>query len=321
MRLLRWLPDGELILTKNLTENIPSYAILSHTWGPDDEEVNFDDLKTKNWRNKAGYDKIRFCGQQARKDGLRYFWVDTCCIDKANHAELSEALISMFGWYRNAVKCYVYLSDVVSPIREDGTMRNDWKFDFTYSRWFSRGWTLQELLAPKIVEFFSREGQPLGDRTSLEQLIHQTTRIPLTALQGSLLSLFSIDERMRWAAKRQTKRKEDQAYCLFGIFGVYLPILYDEGDNAFIRLEEEIVKSLNREKPDTLAYISYISFLSLRSNISTTNTPLQALRMTVSTHQRESKTINQPVITRLSQQMQDSSRVTSYLRSPILRKD
>src|ERR1700712_1296537 len=114
MHLLK-LDNGNPVLTRFLAGNIPSYAILSHRWEADDQEVTFKDLTNGIGLNKLGYGKIRFCGEQARRDGLQYFWVDSCCIDKANYAELQYALNSMFCWYRNATRCYVYLSDVHSP--------------------------------------------------------------------------------------------------------------------------------------------------------------------------------------------------------------
>jgi hypothetical protein len=112
MRLLERKNDGEFTLTKDIIDNIPNYTILSHTLGADTEEVTFRDLTDGTGKDKTGYNKIRFCGEQARHDGLQYFWVDTCCIDKSNNAELAEAINSMFRWYRHAAKCYVYLSDV-----------------------------------------------------------------------------------------------------------------------------------------------------------------------------------------------------------------
>ena len=244
MRLLKFDSCGELSLTKDLNEDIPSYAILSHTWGADDDEVTFDDLKNRSAKSKAGYAKIRFCGEQARRDGLQYFWVDTCCIDKANYTELAEAIVSMFRWYREAVKCYVYLSDVSVRSDDENQIEQIRESEFRKSRWFTRGWTLQELLAPKSVEFFSREGVRLGDRNMLEREIHEITGIPIAALRGAPLSEFSVDEKMRWAEKRTTKRKEDKAYCLLGIFNLFMFLIYGEGENAFIRLKDEINKSL-----------------------------------------------------------------------------
>jgi len=244
MRLLERDDMGEFRLTEDLpniaTPEIPPYAILSHTWG--DEEVLFKDLEDGTAKNKAGYVKIRFCGDQAGRDGLKFFWVDTCCIDKSDAAELQHALNSMFQWYRNAAKCYVYLTDV-SDHKRDADDNHKWELAFRNSRWFTRGWTLQELIAPPVVEFFSKERERLGDKKSLEQQIHDVTGIPLGALQGSTLSDFSIEERMSWTGKRNTTRKEDKAYSLFGIFGLHIPLLYGEGeDAAFGRLREKISK-------------------------------------------------------------------------------
>ena len=159
MHLLEYNNDGEFSLTKDFGDDIPRYAILSHTWGADTEEVTFRDLMDGTGKSKAGYDKIRFCGEQARRDGLQYFWVDTCCIDKSNNNELSEAINSMFRWYRNAAKCYVYLSDVLRPAFDMNDKSNQlpWESAFRKSRWFTRGWTLQELIAPASVEFFSKD--------------------------------------------------------------------------------------------------------------------------------------------------------------------
>jgi Heterokaryon incompatibility protein (HET) len=237
MRLLKRNSAGELSLTENLVgDDIPEYAILSHTWGANTEEVTFQDLKDGTGKAKSGYKKIYFCKEQARHDGLQYFWVDTCCIDKSSSAELSEAIISMFRWYRNAAKCYVYLTDISRP-------QQSWELAIRKSRWFTRGWTLQELLAPVSVEFFSKDWEQLGDKKSLERHIHEITGIPVKALQGSLLSNFSVKERLLWAEKRHTTREEDNAYSLLGIFNIQIPVLYGEGrENAFKRLREEIDK-------------------------------------------------------------------------------
>jgi hypothetical protein len=243
MRLLSIDDSGEISLTRNYIHDIPVYAILSHTWGPDDDEVTYDDLESGSGRVKPGYAKIEFCGQQATKDGLRYFWVDTCCIDKSNHTELSEAIASMFRWYRNAAKCYAYLSDVSINDRGPGSDRYCWESAFRKSRWFTRGWTLQELIGPKSVEFFSKERERLGDKHSLERQIHEITTIPVKAFQEGFLSIYSIEERKRWAEKRETTRKEDKAYCLLGIFNVFIPLIYGEEDHAFVRLTDEIEKS------------------------------------------------------------------------------
>jgi hypothetical protein len=157
------------------------YAILSHTWGQPNEEVTFEDMESSG-RGKAGYKKIKFCGEQAARDGLQYFWVDSCCIKKSSDPELSEAINSMYRWYSRAARCYVYLSDV--SIGEDSghPSQSTWEWTFRASRWFSRGWTLQELLAPDSVEFFSQEGKKLGDKRSLARQIHEITGISLLAL-------------------------------------------------------------------------------------------------------------------------------------------
>ena len=157
MRLLQYNNRGDFSLTEFFESNIPKYAILSHRWGP--EEVTLADLKNGNYKKMAGYGKIQFCGEQAKRDGLQYFWVDTCCIDKSNSTELAEAINSMFRWYRDATKCYVYLRDVSRPqsYSADGS-NEDWESTFRKSAWFRRGWTLQELIAPASVDFFCKEG-------------------------------------------------------------------------------------------------------------------------------------------------------------------
>jgi len=248
MRLLSLQGDGGVSMTSQLLdEDIAQhrYAILSHTWGKDSDEVTFEDILEGSGRDKAGYDKIKFCGEQAARDGLHYFWVDTCCIKKSSDAELSEAINSMFRWYQGAARCYVYLPDVPRRVDmgDEPNSRSTWKLAFRKSRWFTRGWTLQELLAPEFVEFFSKEKERLGDKESLKQLLNDITGIPLEALQGCHLSRFPINERMSWAVKRETKRKEDEAYSLLGIFNIHMPLIYGEGkENAFFRLKEEIEK-------------------------------------------------------------------------------
>jgi hypothetical protein len=230
MRLLAYNNDGEFSLTEFFGDDIPEqYAILSHRWGP--EEVTLADLTDGTGKKMAGYSKIQFCGEQARRDGLQYFWVDTCCIDKSNAVELQEAITSMFRWYQNAVKCYVYLSDVSTAKRKRSTSLSacDWESAFRASRWFTRGWTLQELLAPSSVEFFSQEGKLLGNKKNLEQQIHETTGIAVSAIRGAPLSHFGVKERLLWAENRQTTREEDKAYSLLGIFNVYMPLIYGEG--------------------------------------------------------------------------------------------
>jgi ankyrin repeat protein len=238
MRFLQLKGDDTFSLVEYFGKDLPPYAILSHTWGADHEEVSLKDLIEGNGTDRDGYRKLLFCGKQAAKDNLEFFWVDTVCIDRTSSAELHEALNSMFRWYQTAVKCYAYLSDV--SIRDT----KDTSKSFQQSRWFTRGWTLQELIAPASVEFFSAEGDRIGDRISMIEDIHHITRIPVEVLRGSPLASFSTDERMSWAQGRETKREEDAAYSLLGIFDVYMPLIYGEGrDNALARLERKINKS------------------------------------------------------------------------------
>ncbi|KAH7354734.1 heterokaryon incompatibility protein-domain-containing protein [Rhexocercosporidium sp. MPI-PUGE-AT-0058] len=250
MRLLRLQDGGKFSLEEFQRKDIPRYAVLSHTWGMDHEELTFKDLMDGTGTAKAGYKKIQFCTTQAACDGLQFSWVDTCCIDKSSSAELSEAINSMFRWYHDAAKCYVYLPDVSisGSIENDLSSQLAWKSAFRLSRWFTRGWTLQELLAPTSIEFFSVEGERLGDRDSMMQEIHEITGISVRALQGSPLPEFDTDERMSWAANRETKREEDAAYSLLGIFDVHMPLLYGEGrKKALIRLHRKIKKALRDE--------------------------------------------------------------------------
>jgi len=251
MRLLERQNACEYRLTDNLIDrDIPRYAILSHTWGRDTEEVDFEDMMAGSGRNKTGYNKIEFCGERAAGDDLKYFWVDSCCIKKSSSAELSEAIISMFRWYNRAAKCYVYLSDVFIGENDVQQSQSIWEPAFRASKWFTRGWTLQELLAPISVEFFSSDCKRLGDKESLKLQIQEISGIDIQALQGSPLSEFTIVERMRWAAKRVTKLEEDRAYCLVGIFGVSMAAQYGEGrESAFKRLRSKIDKASDRKSP------------------------------------------------------------------------
>lgn len=247
MRLLETNDNCEFSLTRDFVVDIPCYAILSHTWGNDTEEVTFKDIKDGTGKFKAGYKKIQFCGEQAKRDGIPYFWVDTCCIDKTNNSELTEAINSMFRWYSNAEKCYAYLSDVSSSTIDNNDSSNQppWESAFRRSKWFTRGWTLQELIAPTSVEFFSKDWQKLGDKASLRQYIHEITGISVKALERVSLSDFSVDERFSWAEKRVTTRIEDNAYSLLGIFDIYMGLIYGEGrENALRRLRQKIDKAL-----------------------------------------------------------------------------
>lgn len=238
MRLLQCDENGNYSLVDTTSSaDIPPYAILSHTWGSD--EVVFSDLAKipSEWQQKTGFPKIDFCAKQTRRDGLHYFWVDTCCIDRTSSQELQTAINSMFRWYRDADRCYVYLPDVSGPAPHDNALRQ--------SRWFTRGWTLQELIAPKVVEFFSKEGTLIGSKQSLEPFICDITGIPSAALRGAPLSDFPVSERQAWIRGRQTKYEEDMAYSLLGIFDVHMPLIYGEGrEKAQKRLQEEVQKAI-----------------------------------------------------------------------------
>jgi hypothetical protein len=246
MRLLQCTDgkDDEFSLTSDLPPaDIPPYAILSHTWGPDSDEVTYKDVIEGTGKDKIGYKKIRFCAKQAERDRLKYFWVDTCCIDKSDPIEVQRSINSMFRWYRNASRCYVYLSDMLAGSEGDQQSDPAWQSAFRGHRWFKRGWTLQELLAPVSVEFFAQDGRHLGDKLSLAPIIHNITGISIHALRDNRLSQFDVEERFRWAEKRETKYEEDWAYCLLGIFEVFMPLIYGEGkENAIRRLRKEIAE-------------------------------------------------------------------------------
>jgi hypothetical protein len=273
MHLLQLQADGELSLDVFYGKQIPQYAILSHTWIANHEEVTFKDVMKGKGKGKAGYQKLRFIATQASKDGLKYFWVDTCCIDKGSSAELQEAINSMFRWYQKSSKCYVYLTDVsveTSSGVADGqpsVPRRPWQEAFLQSKWFTRGWTLQELLAPQSVQFFSKEGNLLGDKLSLWPDIVRVTSIPLDILQGSYAYLlqYDVEKRLSWAAERVTTREEDAAYSLLGLFDLHMPLLYGEGrTKAFMRL--------HRERESVIVYENLHNPATQRIQVSTSDT-------------------------------------------------
>ncbi|KAK3356831.1 hypothetical protein B0T25DRAFT_566160 [Lasiosphaeria hispida] len=222
-----------------LDDEAPPYAIVSHTWGDDHEELTLLDVDGTVDKPGIGSTKLRGCCRQAEKDGLAYAWMDTCCIDKRDVVELGEAINSMFRWYREASVCYAYLSDVPA---DDNPKALDSKF--RASRWFQRGWTLQELLAPESLSFYSSDWEPLGTKINLSTIIEGITGIPRLVLRGVVqLQSTSVAQRMSWAANRKTKRKEDMAYSLQGIFSITMSMIYGEGEQkAFFRLQEEIMK-------------------------------------------------------------------------------
>ena len=192
----------------------------------------------------CGATKIKYASSRCKEEGLRYIWIDTCCIDKSSSAELSEAINSMYGWYEGSIVCYAYLEDIgrsLSTQTSYGPSNKDKTFEA--SRWFTRGWTLQELIAPTKVNFFDKQWQYLGSKRDLSPLLSRITSIPEDVLaEPKNRRNCSVARKMTWAAKRQTTRIEDVAYSLFGIFDVNMPLLYGEGRGAFIRLQEEILK-------------------------------------------------------------------------------
>ncbi|KAI0555853.1 HET-domain-containing protein [Xylaria curta] len=231
----------------------PPYAILSHTWG--DEEVSFNDWQYKPCgyvERKEGFKEIDKCCRQAIAEGLDWVWVDTCCIDKSSSAELSEAINSMFRWYKNADVCYAYLYDVLDDIESS----------LSRCCWITRGWTLQELIAPGQVAFYSTDWKALGTRSTLSSHLATATGIDESFLAGRSLDEASIAQRMSWAAKRQTSRVEDEAYCLLGIFDVNMSLIYGEDSKAFRRLQEILV----REYPEDHSLFAWGKIVKRLSN-------------------------------------------------------
>lgn len=219
----------------------PSYAILSHTWEKD--EVSYRDMEDLSVAKcKRGFKKIEMCCRQAAADGYRWAWVDTCCIDQTSSAELSEAINSMYKWYESSMVCYAYLSDVASVEKFKQKINSK----SAAPRWFKRGWTLQELIAPLRVKFFSKGWRFLGSKQELSGLLSNWTGIQLSVLEHQVtIHDVSVANRMHWASKRRTTRVEDIAYCLLGIFDVNMPLLYGEGMRAFERLQEQILSTTN----------------------------------------------------------------------------
>ena len=237
-----WLLNVVGLELKEFIGVIPRYAILSHTWNQ--EEVSFKEIRKSrpDTHEKPGHIKLELCCLQARKDGLEWAWIDSCCIDRRSSAELSEAINSMFKWYERADICYAYLDDI--PPQNEAVHQAT----LARSRWFTRGWTLQELLAPSKIRFYAKDWSFLGMKSSedinLSYKISSITGISVQILlDKSALRHASVAMRMSWAANRETTREEDRAYSLMGIFDVKMPIIYGEGlQSAFERLQGEIIK-------------------------------------------------------------------------------
>ncbi|THU96090.1 HET-domain-containing protein, partial [Dendrothele bispora CBS 962.96] len=218
---------------KGFYGEIPRYAILSHTW--DREEATFQDVENRRKDGLENWKKVKGACARARRYGWDWIWIDSCCIDKSSSAELSENINSMYRLYANAIVCYVYLSDDPKYSRSH----------FQYSKWFTRGWTLQELIAPTASVFFlDRSWKEIGTRYSLRNIISAVTSVPVKLLEDGDLTKYSIAQKMSWAAFRKTTRREDRAYSLMGLFDICMPPIYGEGgDKAFMRLQQEIIKT------------------------------------------------------------------------------
>lgn len=228
------------LLEEFLDDNVPAYAILSHTWGVDHEELHLNDFRNNHTTKLNRSRKFEGSCSQASMDGFEYIWIDTCCIDRESSTELSEAINSMFRWYKDAEVCYAYLSDVDIG---DGSVEPS--FTLGRSRWLTRGWTLQELLAPKTIRFYDKKWTCIGSKRELAHVLVDITGIPQPFLLGrASLRDASVAQRMSWASTRKTKRKEDMAYCLLGIFDISMPMIYGEGDRAFLRLQEHIMRHI-----------------------------------------------------------------------------
>ena len=246
---MRLLDTESLRLHEFAGSDIPKNAILSHTWGAD--EVSFQAYSHTNVKASSihGYAKIFHTCRLARAQGLRYAWMDTCCIDKTSSAELSEAINSMFLWYKKADICYAYLSDLPpqapfasSPVSPSHGDHNDSE-QLSRCRWFRCGWTLQELLAPSEVIFLDQTWAERGTKETLEDVISRKTNIdPEVLRDSSAMRKQPVSVRMSWAAGRETTRVEDTAYCMLGIFNVHMALLYGEGERAFTRLQREIIQ-------------------------------------------------------------------------------
>ncbi|KAK0742637.1 heterokaryon incompatibility protein-domain-containing protein [Schizothecium vesticola] len=233
--IMRLIHAPTLTLVEFFEPTIPEYSILSHTW--EDGEVSFQEMGLPSARqDKQGFIKITGACDTALSLGLEYIWVDTCCIDKTSSAELTESINSMFAWYLKSRICIVFLADYGA----------DQKAPLGPCRWFSRGWTLQELIAPKCINFYNSAWELIGTKQNLATRLSEATKIPTDAIAGLLpLDHFSVAQRMSWAAGRKTTRVEDRAYSLLGLFDISMPMLYGEGTKAFRRLQEEIIKRTN----------------------------------------------------------------------------
>jgi hypothetical protein len=233
MRFLNTTLQFEEVADSDLTPDQNQYAILSHRWGRDEDEVTYEDIASaRDVSHKKGYVKIsEFCSLASRSD-YRYAWADTCCINKGNSSELAEAINSMYMWYKQSALCIVYLEDVPRK-------------PFEKSEWFDRGWTLQELIAPKAVSFIDHHWTPIGTKLELLDTLSERARIPKDILNNEAEpSTYSVAQRMSWASQRVTKRLEDRAYSLLGLFGVNMPMIYLLVGQTCAGLPQTIISAL-----------------------------------------------------------------------------
>ncbi|KAK5949483.1 hypothetical protein OHC33_009475 [Knufia fluminis] len=236
---MRLINTSTLQLEDFKGQSTPKYAILSHRWQAPSEEVSFADFNAGRKRLVGGWFKIKDCCHMALLQDLQYCWIDTCCINKDSSAEESRSINSMYAWYGQAAEAFVYLDDVhCSSIASKEEIN-----ELSNSRWFTRGWTLQELIAPQKVTFFNSSWEPLGTQIDLCSHLEKITSIPEGVLCNDVRpNDCSVAQRMFWAADRETTEVEDEAYCLIGLFDVNMPLIYGEGEKAFIRLQEEIIQ-------------------------------------------------------------------------------
>ncbi|EMR69889.1 putative het domain-containing protein [Eutypa lata UCREL1] len=227
-------------------EHIPEYAILSHTWGANGDEVTLKDFHswTPWFKRKPGWAKIKGCCRQALTDGLEYVWIDTCCIDRSKTAPpetVGDEIQLIWQYYTRARVCYVHLADVHDTPKTNPESPGS---AFRRSRWFTRGWTVPEMLAPFFVRFYDASWKYVGSKAELSNVVEEVTGIDAPAVRDpNEVGRRSVACRMSWVAARETSREEDLAYCLFGLFDLKTPVEYGEGRrNAFLRLQNEILR-------------------------------------------------------------------------------
>ncbi|KAK0507585.1 hypothetical protein JMJ35_010108 [Cladonia borealis] len=225
--------------------SIPPYVILSHRWGRQElsyqdylrtPEAVFKELPTASGTNEnLGVPKIAHACAQAKNAGIEWIWIDTCCIDKTSSAELSRSINSMFSWYEEAKVCFAYLADVHSRGKSKAAVDDE----ILNSEWFRRGWTLQEMLAPREMIFYDADWQLLGSRSRLTAIIVEAAKISPEHLRNFRSA--SIAQKMSWMADRSTTEVEDTAYCMLGLFDATMDLRPGEGRKAFLRLQEVII--------------------------------------------------------------------------------